>query len=111
MVLVPVSIGDNKSKSSAINLEDALYFPELPVNLIRIVCVVGTYTDIEGTFIKTSQFSSEFSWDFSKDVKIIYHGDSYIPDISVTKPTLVWRTFTLISTCYQGLEVPRFFFG
>ena len=54
MGLVPVGIEDNDDNSSAINLEDALYFPESPVNIISIACLADTYNDNEGTFIKTS---------------------------------------------------------
>ena len=77
--LVQLCVVDDESNISVMRLENSLHFPESPVNITSIACLADTYNDDHGTFIKTSRFSSEFSWNFGKHVKTIYHTDSHIP--------------------------------
>ena len=92
--LVPVCVVDDESNISVMPLKNTPHFPESPVNIISIVCIVDTYDDDDGTFIKTSRFSSEVSWE---NVKTIYHTDSRIPEIQVFKTSSAWKALASIA--------------
>ncbi len=55
-----ILIQDDEGVSTEITLQDALYFPDSPVNIISIACLADTYNDDNGTSIKTSRYHSEF---------------------------------------------------
>ena len=103
---VIISLEDNDGNLSEIKLENALYFPQYPVNIISIACLADIYNDDEGTFIKTSRFSSQFH---SKYIKTICHAESCIPKIEVTLPLSTWTSLFSIATWFQGPTLPSVF--
>ena len=68
-----IYIKDDLDKVVPLTLHNALYFPDSPVNIISISRLADSYDDDEGTFVKTTRFQSEFSWDFGKHFKTISH--------------------------------------
>ena len=107
--MVVIALEDDDGNLLEIKLENALYFPQSPVNIVIIVCLADTYKDDEGTFIKTSRFSSEFHWNFGKYIKTICHADSRIPEIEVTKPSYHYTSLSSIATWFHGPAVPSIF--
>ena len=52
---VIIQVQDNEGVFSEMTLEDVLYFPSSPVNLISIACLADQYKDDEGTCIRTAR--------------------------------------------------------
>ena len=81
---VLVNIKDDEGISSILTLEDVLFFPASPFNLISIACLADQFKDDDNTFIRTARFHSDFTWNFGKHSKTIYHAQSRIPEVEVT---------------------------
>ena len=96
-----IYIKDDSGKVVPLTLHNALYFPDSPVNIISISRLADSYDDDEGTFVKTTRFQSEFSWDFGKHFKTISHGESRIPEINVSTASDGWTTFYTFSNMLQ----------
>ena len=58
---VITQITDDNGTTSNIILENALYFPSSPVNIISITCLGDFLKDNYDTFIKTTRYASEFT--------------------------------------------------
>ena len=82
-------------------LENALFFPNSPVNIISIARLSDTLGDDFDTWIKTARHHSDFTWDHGKHHRTIYHSDSRIPEIGVTTSIDNWKSFCSISSLLQ----------
>ena len=77
---VITQINNDNGTTSNITFEKALYVPSYPVNIIIIACLEDFFKNNHDTFIKTTRYSSEFTWDFGKHAKTIQHAQSRIPE-------------------------------
>ena len=66
-------------KSHEYLVEDALFFPQSPINIISVTCFARQLNDLTGTGIDTKQLTSCFYWDSSKYSLTIHHPPSNIP--------------------------------
>ncbi len=60
---LPVTWKDNDGNPYSIVLEDVLYFPRSPVNVLLVTSLANQLDDDFGTSIKTSINMSKFVWD------------------------------------------------
>ena len=82
----PHSIGDVKAswhdddgKLYERILKGALYFPNSPINIISVTAMVSQFGDNNETWIKTSRYQSEFTWEYGKFSKMLVHPSSRLP--------------------------------
>ena len=76
---------DNSGKSHEYFVEDALFFPQSPINILRVTCFARKLNDLKGTGIDTKQLESCFYWDSSKYSLKIHHPPSNLPEISINE--------------------------
>ena len=94
---VLIRVKYNKEVLSNMLLEDVLYFPSSPVNLISITCLADQLKDNERTFIRTARYHSDFTWNFGAHTTTIHHAQIRIPEMEVSteKSTLHVLTTTI----------------
>ena len=62
---------DEAGKSHEYLIENCLYFPQSPINILSVTAFAQQLNDEEGTGIDTKQRYSRFYWDFGKHYHII----------------------------------------
>ena len=80
---VIVSLFDDSNVECSIKLEEALYFPDSPVNVIGVTRLAEQLGDENGTWIKTRWRRSTFAWDHEKHFKTFSHSSNKLPVINV----------------------------
>ena len=65
---VPIVINDNSGIQRKLVLEDILYFPQSPVNILGVTALASQFEDSHGTWILTRWKSSTFTWNHGKFV-------------------------------------------
>ena len=100
--LSPHSIGDVKTswndddgKSYELILNGALYFSDSPINIISATSLTAQFDDDNGTWIITSHYQSEFTWDHGNFSKFLVHPASRLPTLQVNTG---YSTFTSFCT-------------
>ena len=74
-------------------LENVLYFPQSPVNVLSVTAFATQLNDDTGTWIKTSRFESTFSWDNEKLTKTLVHPASKLPQMNVNDGFPIFTSF------------------
>ena len=76
---------DDHGKTHTLDLEDVLYFPQSPVNILSVTSLADQLHDDDGTGIDTKRNKSHFYWDNSKFSRTIVHGTSRLPELSINE--------------------------
>ena len=63
-------------------VENVLYFPQSPINILSVIEFAKQLQDIEGTGIDTKQLRSCFNWDCNKFEVTIFDLYSNLPEVS-----------------------------
>ncbi len=67
------------------DINDVLYFPSSPVNIISVTVLVTQLQDDEGTEINTKCTLSKFYWDNGKYERTINHPKSNLPKLPINE--------------------------
>ena len=84
MGLVPIHLLDNSGNHCDLDLVEALFFPDSPVNIISVTKLASQFEDLDGTWIKTRWRSSTFTWNSEKHTLDFMHPPSNLPIIQVS---------------------------
>ena len=82
---LPITWKDSDGNPYSIVLEDVLYFPRSPVNVVSITGLANQLDDDVGTYIKTSRKVSEFVWDREAGRVNLFHGSCQLPEMLVNE--------------------------
>ncbi len=74
-------------------IEDVLYFPKSPVNIIGITKLGIQRNDPEGTHILTKSHYSVFTWNHGKHTRTIHHHASGLPELPINQGTSLYKSF------------------
>ncbi len=66
-------------------IEDVLYFPSSPVNILSITALATQLQDDDGTGIDTKRTSSRLYWDNGKYERTIIHPKSNLPELPINE--------------------------
>ncbi len=76
---------DDNGKEHAMNIENVLFFPQSPVNILSVTCLADQFKDDEGTGIDTKRNQSRFYWDKNRYQRTILHPASNLPELPVNE--------------------------
>ena len=82
---VEITICDDEGKNHKLKLENALYFPESPVNVLGVTSLAAQLDDDDGTYIKTFRKNSIFVCDNESWQRNFEHPPSGLPELSVNE--------------------------
>ena len=74
---------DDDNQRFSIVLNDVLYFPNSPVNVISCTSLAHQLDDNDGTWIQTKRHHSIFEWDFGSRRRTIHHPSSNLPELDL----------------------------
>ena len=66
-------------------VENVLFFPQSPINILSVTEFAKQLNDKEGTGIDTKQLRSRFYWDQNKYFLTIHHPPSNLPEFSINE--------------------------
>ena len=75
-------LDDDKQQYSVV-LNDVLFFPNSPVNVISCTSLANQLDDSDGTWIQTKRHHSIFEWDFGSRRRTIHHPASNLPELEL----------------------------
>ena len=110
----PIGIGtvsftlvDDTGTPRTTNLNNALYFPDSPVNICGVTCLAEQLNDHEGTWIQTRSRTSTFVWDHEKYKLTFLHPQSRLPMVPVNTGTTEYSSFcTMVDTMLNKPPLP-----
>eukprot|EP00984_Skeletonema_dohrnii_P013467 scaffold5583_cov166-Skeletonema_dohrnii-CCMP3373.AAC.1 len=76
---------DDAGKKHTIDLENVLYFPQSPVNILSVTSLADQQEDDQGTGIDTKRYNSRFYWNHGKFSQTINHGPSRLPELPINE--------------------------
>ena len=104
---VKIAWSDDSGKSHEYVLQNVLYFPTSPVNVISVTALAAQLQDNEGTWIKTKWRYSVFSWEDEKYKKTIYHPNTNLPEMTLTNDHSIFTAFQKFSNEFACFRVSR----
>ena len=76
---------DDKGTLHEYLVENVLYFPQSPINILSVTTFAKQLNDTEGTGIDTKQLYSRFYWNFNQHSLRIQHPPSNLPELSINE--------------------------
>ena len=76
---------DDTGKSHTFEIQEVLYFPQSPVNILSVTRLADQFNDDEGTGIDTKQSKSRFYWGNNKFERTINHPSSQLPELPINE--------------------------
>ena len=76
---------DDTGKSHTFKIQEVLYFPQLPVNILSVTRLADQFDDDEGTGINTKRSKSRFYWGNNKFECTINHPSSQLPELPINE--------------------------
>ena len=105
-----VQIKNDDGNATQVTLENTLYFPDSPVNIIRVASLTDSFADDHGaSIIKLHAIHQFFYWNFNKYCKHIVHSAGIIPEISVQRVSPTWNTFVTTLNWFKNHVISIFF--
>ena len=92
---IRISFRDNDGNMHVEMIEDVLYFPSSPVNILGITKFGEQRRDPEGTHILTKAKYSVFTWNNGKSTRDIHHQSSGLPELPINEGMSVFSSFYL----------------
>ena len=100
---------DDPGKSYKYLVEDVLFFPQSPINILNVTCFARQFNDMMGTGINTKQLQYRFYWDSNKFLLTTQHLPSNLPEISVNEGFALSAIFcVLVSRVVNDSNHPRY---
>ena len=78
-------------KHHMIDVDNVLYFPQSPVNILSITSLEDQFNDDDGTGINTKRSNYYFYWNHNKHQRTITHPPSNLPELPVNEGLQVRR--------------------
>ena len=104
---VPLQWKDNQGNDHDVILEEALYFPASPVNIISVSYMAKQYDDPDGTWIKSRWHRSTFSWNCGQFAIDFDHPSSNLPILQVNIGSTQLSSFvTLCRAASATIDAP-----
>ena len=85
---------DDLGKIHTLDIENFLYFPQSPVNILGITILADKLKDNDDTVIDTKRNKSWFYWDKNKFQRKINHPPSNIPELPINEGFLMASMFS-----------------
>ena len=76
---------DDERKLHEYHIENVLYFPQSPINILSVTAFAKQLNDTEGTGIDTKQLYSRFYWDSNQFSLRIQHPPSNLPEVPINE--------------------------
>jgi len=76
---------DDDGKTHSFDIQDVLYFPTSPVNILSVTGFADQLNDDEGTGIDTKRSTSRFYWQNDRFHRTIAHSASNLPELRVNE--------------------------
>jgi hypothetical protein len=92
---IRITFHDNNGILHSQTIDDVLYFPSSPVNILGITKLGEQRGDPEGTHILTKAKYSVFTWDHGKSKRDIHHQSSGLPELPINEGMSVFSSFYL----------------
>ncbi len=86
-------------------IDDVLYFPKSPVNIIGVTKLGMQRNDPEGTHILTKSQYSVFTWNFGAYTRTIHHHASGLPELPINQGTSTFKSF--FTSFYTALPLTK----
>ena len=100
---------DEFGKSHKYFVDDVLFSPQSPINILSVTCFARQLDDLTGTGIDTKQLRSPFYWDLNKLSLKIQHPPSNLPEISINEGFALSTVFrALVSRVINVANHPRY---
>ena len=77
-------------------IENVLYFPQSPINILSVTEFAKQLQDTEGTGVDTKQLRSRFYWNNNKFERTIHHPDSNLPEMQIKEGYGTSSYFTVL---------------
>ena len=74
-------------------LENTLYFPKSPINIMSLTELAKQFNDEEGTGIDTKMNHLLFQWKNNQFSRKIHHSSSNIPELEINGGTTIFTWF------------------
>ena len=84
---------DDEGNRHTNTIDEVLFFPESPVNILGVTKYAHQLQDAEGTSIHTKQKYSIFSWNFGKHTRTFDHPPSGLPELPIDNGIAVFTAF------------------
>ena len=97
---------DSRGIRRKLVLEDALYFPNSPVNVLGVTKLAETLDDYDGTWIKTMRNTSHFVWDHEQYELEFQHPNSNLPMVSMNKGFSKYSSFVTMFNPFTTDQPP-----
>ena len=85
---------DDGGASHTKQLENTLYFPKSPINIMSVTELAKQFNDKEGTGIDTKMNHSLFYWKNNPFYRKIHHSSSNLPTLAINEGTTLFTWFT-----------------
>ena len=85
---------DNGGSVHTEQLENTLYFPKSPINIMRVTELAKQFNDEEGTGIDTKVNHSLFYWKNNPFSRKIHHSSSNLLELAIKEGTTLFTWFT-----------------
>ena len=85
---------DDLGKSHTLHIENVLYFPQPPVNILSTTGLAYQLKDNDGTGIDTKINKSWFYWEKNKFQRTINHPPSNLPELPINEGFLMTSMFS-----------------
>lgn len=85
---------DDEGASHTERLEDVLYFPTSPINIMSVTAFAEQLGDEEGTGIDTKMKYSRFYWKGNRFSRKIYHSASNLPELAINEGNVLFSWWT-----------------
>ena len=76
------------------HLENTLYIPKSPINIMSVTELAKQFNYEEGTGINTKMNHSLFYWKNNQFYRKIHHSSSNLPEIAINEGTTLFTWFT-----------------
>ena len=96
-----IYISNDRGEKIPVQLLNALYFPDSPVNIISIAQLADSFEDNYKTKVSTARYHTDFQWDFGKHHRTIHHNFTRIPEIDVYPMSDGWKSFYNFSNYFE----------
>ena len=85
---------DDYGKTHTYHLEQVLYFPQSPINIMSVTELARQLDDKDSTGIDTRMKYSRFYWEGNKFSRKIYHSSSNLPELAINEGATLYTWFT-----------------
>jgi hypothetical protein len=102
---IQIRFHDNDGKFYVKVIDDVLYFPDSPVNILGVPLLGKQWNDLEGVCISTKSQYSVFTWDNGRCTRNVMHKASGLPELPINEGDSLFSAFFV--SFYSLFPMPR----